>query len=63
MGQELKEPEDDRRDGITDEEAYVETIFDQGYDFANLPQFAAHFFHVRFLRKTSIIFYGPRASA
>ena len=50
MGQELKVPEDDRRDGITDEEAYVEAAFDLSYDISNWLQCASHFFHVRFLR-------------
>jgi len=43
MGQELKVPEDDRRDGITNEEAYVEATFDLGYDIANWLQCAALF--------------------
>ena len=50
MGQELTVPEDDRREGITDEEAYVEADFDLSYDIANWLQCGAHFFHVRFLR-------------
>ena len=35
MGQELKVPVADRREGITDEEAYVEAAFDLSYDIAN----------------------------
>ena len=50
MGQELKVPEDDRRDGITDEEAYIEAAFDMSYDIAKWLQCASHFLHVRFLR-------------
>jgi len=34
MGQELNVPEDDRRDGITDEEAYTKATFDLSYDIA-----------------------------
>jgi hypothetical protein len=44
MGQELKVPEADRREGITDEEAYVETAFNLSYDVANWLECAAHFF-------------------
>ncbi len=35
MGQELKVPDDDRREGITDEETYVEVAFDLSYDIEN----------------------------
>ncbi len=35
MGQELKVPEADRREGISDEEAFVEAAFDLSYDIAN----------------------------
>ena len=47
MGQELKVPEADRREGITDEQAYVEAAFDLSYDVANWLECAAHFFQVR----------------
>jgi hypothetical protein len=50
MDLQLKVPEVDRRDGITDKEAYVEVAFDLSYDIANWLQCAFHFFHVRFLR-------------
>ena len=50
MGQELKVPDEDRREGITDEEAFVDVAFDLSYDIANWLQCAIHFFHVRFLR-------------
>jgi hypothetical protein len=46
MGQELKVPEADRRDGICDEEAYVESVFDLSHDIANRLECAAHFFQV-----------------
>jgi hypothetical protein len=64
MGQELKVPDEkcffisdsftaifieDRREGITDEEAFMEAAFYMSYDIANWLQCAAHFFHVRFL--------------
>jgi hypothetical protein len=35
MGQELKMPEADRREGITEKGAYVEAAFDLSYDVAN----------------------------
>ena len=35
MGQALKVPEADRREGITEEEAFVEAAFDLSYDIAN----------------------------
>ena len=35
IGQEFKVPEADRREGITDEEEYVEAAFDLSYDIAN----------------------------
>ncbi len=47
MGQKLKVPEADRRDGITDEEAYVEAAFDLSHDIANWLECGAHFFQVR----------------
>ncbi len=47
MGQELKVPEADRREGITHEEVYVEAAFDMSYDAANWLECAAHFFEVR----------------
>ena len=40
-------PVADRRDGITDEEAYVEAAFDLSYDIANWLECGAHFFQVR----------------
>ena len=49
MGQELKVPEADRRDIITDKKAYVEAAFDLSYDIANWLECAAHFFEVCFL--------------
>ncbi len=50
MGQVLTAPDADRREGITDEEAYVEAAFDLSYDIARWLQCSSHFFHVRFLR-------------
>ncbi len=35
MGQELKVPEADRHEGITDEEAFVEAAFNLSSDIAN----------------------------
>ena len=48
MGQVLKIPDGDRRDGMTDEEAYVEVAFDMSYDIANWLQCADHFFLISF---------------
>ena len=36
------------KEGMTDEEAFMEAAFDLSYDIANLLECAAHFFHVRF---------------
>ena len=47
MGQELKVPVVDRRDGITNEKAYVEAAFDLSYDIAKWLECAAHFFQIR----------------
>ena len=47
MGQGLKVPEADPREGITDEQAYVEAAFDLSYDVAIWLECAAHFFQVR----------------
>jgi hypothetical protein len=44
MDQELKVPEADHREGITDEHAYVEAAFGLSYDVANWLECAAHFF-------------------
>jgi hypothetical protein len=46
-GQKLKVPEADRRDEISDEEAYVEAGFDWSHDIANWLECAARFFQVR----------------
>jgi hypothetical protein len=46
MGQDLKVPEVDRREGITDEESFVEAAFDLSYDIAKWLECAAHFFQV-----------------
>ncbi len=40
----------DGREGVTNEEAYVEAAFYLIYDIAKRPHCAIHFFHVRFLR-------------
>jgi len=45
-----KIPDADCRDGITDEEAYFEVVFDLSYDIASLLQCASNFFYIRFLR-------------
>ena len=47
MGQDLKVPDSDRREGISDEEAFIEAAFDLSYDVANWLECAAHFFQVR----------------
>ncbi len=48
MGQELKVPEADRREEISDEEPFVEAAFDLSYDIANWIKRVADFFQVRF---------------
>jgi hypothetical protein len=48
MGQELKVPEADHRERITNKEAFVEAAFELSYDIANWIEYAAHFFQVRF---------------
>ena len=50
MGMELVMPEDDKREGATSEELYMEAAFDLSYDIADWLECAIRFFHVRFLR-------------
>jgi hypothetical protein len=38
------------KEGVTDEEAFMEAAFDLGYDIADSLECATHFFLVRFLR-------------
>ncbi len=49
MGQDRKVPDADRREGIVDEEAYVEADFDLSYDIASWLECMSHFLQVRFL--------------
>ena len=63
MGQHLKVSYEDCRDGITDEEAYVEAAFYLSYDIANWFQCAAHFFFMFASCETSMTFSGPPTSA
>jgi len=43
-------PEDDRQEGKTEEELYMEAAFDLSYDIAEWLECAAHFFSLRFLK-------------
>ncbi len=50
MGQTLVSPDEDRTEGLTDEEEFVESAFDLSHDVAEWLECAAHFFHVRLIR-------------
>jgi hypothetical protein len=50
MGQALVVPDDERSEGATDEEAFLEEAFNLSYDIAHWLECAAHFFHVRLIR-------------
>ncbi len=57
MGQQLVVPIDDRNEGLTYEEAYVEACFVLSCDIAYWLECVAHFFLVRFLRDEHDILY------
>ena len=57
MGHQLVVPIEDRNEGVTDEEAYVEACFFLSYEIANWLDSAIHFFSVRFLRDEHDILY------
>jgi hypothetical protein len=50
LGKRLTQPDEDRREGATNVEAYVDAVFNPSYDIAHWLECAAHFFHVHFIR-------------
>ena len=50
LGMKLVVPEDDRQEGKTKEELYMEAAFDLNYDIGEWLECVAHFFSLRFLK-------------